>query len=169
MLLNILATGESMSQELSDSLKGQNCIVVNDAYKLAPWAMALCAQDHAWWNVNQDAKLFAGQKFSANKISGVEQVHSDFVGRMSSSGVLALEVARRLCAKNGWKTIHLHGYDNKGTHYFGRHKEPLRNTSPERFNVFEQQLGALGREMAKGGFRIVNKTPDSALKCFERG
>lgn len=171
MLINILATGASMSQELADSLKGQNCIVVNDAYKLAPWAMALCAQDHEWWRVNPDAKLFQGRRFSANKVPGTEQVFSDYVQRQSSSGVLGLEVARRLLmdSRDNEKIIALHGYNNSGTHYFGRHKEPLKNTSPSRFAIFEQQLTALGSEMKKAGIRIINKTPNSALECFERG
>lgn len=169
MVVNILATGESMSQAIADSLKGTPCIVVSDAYKLAPWAMALCSQDHMWWNLNQAAKLFAGRKFSANKIVGVEQVHSDYVQRQSSSGVLGLEVGRRICCELKAKEIHLYGYDNKGSHYFGRHVEPLKNTSENRFAIFAVQLRALGDEMKKAGFRIINKSPISVLDCFEKG
>jgi len=163
MKICILATGPSMSQALADSLRGENCIVVNNAYMLAPWAIALAAQDHAWWMANPEAMRFAGRKFSTNKIEGVERVHSDFVIRASSSGVLALEVARRL----GGRRIELHGFDNRGTHYFGPHPSPLRNTSVARFGVFEQQFAALGAEMKKAGIRIINKTPNSALRCFE--
>lgn len=168
-LVNILAPGISMSQALADSLKDQNCIVLSNCYQLAPWALALCAQDHAWWNFHREARDFAGEKFSANKIRGVQQIQSDYVQRQSSSGVLGLEVARRFCLKFGWKEIHLHGYDNRGTHYFGPHPAPLKNTSPSRFSIFASQLQALGDEMKKGGFRIINMTPDSALECFERG
>lgn len=165
--LNILAPGESMSQELADSLRGEPCVVVNNVYQLAPSAMALCAQDHAWWREHPDAKQFAGRKFSANKIDGVEQVFSDYVQRASSSGVLALEVARRLCLILGIRDINLHGFNNKGSHYHGPHPEPLQNTSAERFAFFESQLAALGKEMKKAGFRIINRTPDTALTCFE--
>lgn len=165
MRICILATGPSMSQSLADSLRSNNCIVVNDAYQIAPWAMALAAQDHEWWRVHSDAKQFTGRKFSANRIDGVEQIYSDYVQRQSSSGVLALEVARRL----GAKEIELHGFDNRGTHYFGLHPEPLHQTSAERYGIFEQQLSSLGGEMAKAGIRIVNKTPNSALRCFPNG
>lgn len=164
MLIHILATGPSMSQELAESLRGENCIVVSDAFRLAPWAMALCAQDHAWWNANQDAKDFAGRKFSSNKIQGVEQIHSKHVGRGSSSGVLSLEVAREL----GGTEFHLHGFDNRGTHYFGPHKK-LRNTTPTRFAEFANQFYTLGQDLKEKGIRVVNKTPHSALECFERG
>lgn len=164
MLIHILATGPSMSQELADSLRSENCIVVNDAFRLAPWAMALCAQDHAWWNANQDAKQFAGRKFSSNRISGVEQIQSKHIQRGSSSGVLSIEVAKLL----GGTEFHLHGFDNRGTHYFGPHQK-LRNTSPTRFAEFQNQFYAIGAEMKKAGIRIINRTPNSALECFERG
>lgn len=140
--------------------------MVNDCYQLAPWAEALCAQDHAWWKVHPDALQFAGRKFSANKIAGVEQVQSDYVQRPSSSGVLALEVARRMVAGEGEKEIELHGFDNRGAHYFGLHPVPLHNTTPDRFKVFEGQLASLGGEMKKAGIQIINRTPGSALTCF---
>lgn len=170
MKVCILAPGPSMSQALADSLRSEICIVVNNCYQLAPWADSLAAQDHAWWRAHPDALQFAGRKFSANKIAGVEQIFSDYVGRPSSSGVLALEVARRrLLQGRNIETgdeVELHGFDNRGTHYFGPHPEPLRNTTAERFKVFEQQLSALGKQMQKAGVRIVNKTPNSALTCF---
>lgn len=163
----ILATGPSMSQAVADSVRDYPVVVVvNNAYQLAPWAHALAAQDHAWWNLHTDALQFKGRKFSANKIEGVEQVFSDFVKRPSSSGVLALEITRRLCSGNHDVEIELHGFNNSGTHYFGTHPEPLQNTSSERFGVFEQQIADLGGEMVKAGIRIVNKTPNSALRCF---
>lgn len=158
-----------MSQAVADGVRGNIVIAINNAYKLAPWADALCAQDHEWWRVHSDAKQFAGRKFSANRIVDIEQVFSDYVQRQSSSGVLALEVARRYGAKHNLWDIELHGFDNRGTHYFGPHPEPLRNTSEERFRFFETQLSALGGEMKKAGFRIINRTPNSALTCFEMG
>jgi hypothetical protein len=156
-----------MSQSIADSLRAERCIAINNAYQLAPWAAALCAQDHSWWREHPSAREFAGRKFSCNKIVGVEQVFSDYVQRGSSSGVLGLEVARRMGCETGIKEIELHGFDNHGTHYFGLHPEPLRNTTQERFNFFAVQLAALGGEMKKAGFRIINRTPNSALRCFE--
>jgi hypothetical protein len=148
-------------------------VVVNDAFRLAPWAHALAAQDFAWWRANPDAKDFAGRKFSSNEISGVERILGNTVGTGSSSGVLALEVARRLMADSDEpKLIQLYGYENhnrNGYHYFGRHGGTLRTTQDNRFKVFEQQLSALGKIMKKEGFGIVNMTPDSDLRCFDRG
>jgi hypothetical protein len=156
-----------MSQAVADRARAEcdAVVAVNKAMELAPWADALAANDHAWWMENPHAKQFAGRRFSANKIAGVEQVVSDLVTRQSSSGVLGLEVARIL----GATEVELHGFENKGDHYFGKYPEPLRNTSPSRYLAFEDQLRALGASMKKAGIRIVNKTPDSALRCFDRG
>jgi hypothetical protein len=86
---------------------------------------------------------------------------------------LALEVARRLMADSDEpKLIQLYGYENhnrNGYHYFGRHGGTLRTTQDNRFKVFEQQLSELGKIMKKEGFGIVNMTPDSDLRCFDRG
>lgn len=162
MRFAILASGPSMSRALADSLRDENCIAVNNVYELAPWAMALCAQDHEWWRKHPEAKQFAGRKFTTNRIDGVETVKSDYVTRQSSSGVLSLEVARIL----GATEIHLHGFDNKGTHYFGAYKNGLNNTTRERFEVFQKQFAQIGAYLKKLGIKVVNKTPGSALRAF---
>lgn len=159
-----------MSRTVAESVAWYDLVIAvsNVGLDLAPWAHALCAQDFSWWRQHPEAKKFKGQKFSANKIDGVEQVDSPLIARGSSSGVLALEVARRL----GGTHIELYGYENhnrNGCHYFGKHPEPLRNTSDSRFRVFEDQLRTLGLDMQKKGIKIVNKTPDSDLKCFPHG
>jgi hypothetical protein len=154
-----------MCQSIADRARVEcdAVVVVNKAWELAPWANALAANDHRWWRANPEAKKFAGRKFSANKIDGVEQVEATHVRRESSSGVLALEVARQI----GGTVIELHGFENHGDHYFGRYEEPLRNTTPSRYTIFADQLAALGFDLKKAGIRVINRTPDSALKCFD--
>lgn len=167
MKICILATGQSMSQGLADSLRAHHCIVINNVYELAPWASALCANDVRWWAFHTNAHAFSGRKFTSNKILGVERVESKHLHSQASSGVLGLEVARLDGERLGIYDIELHGFDNSGTHYFGKHPKPLNNATAHRFKIFEQQLAALGNEMKKSGFRIVNRTPNSALRCFE--
>src|SRR5262245_44079884 len=59
----ILATGPSMTQAVADSVAWFDLIVVvNDAFRLALWAHALAANDHAWWRRNPDSREFAGRK-----------------------------------------------------------------------------------------------------------
>lgn len=152
-----------MSQGLADSLRPENCIVVGNCYQLAPWAMALCAQDHSWWRKHHDAREFAGRKFSANRIDGVEQMRCDgLLGTHSNSGALALIVAWLIFKATD---IELHGFDMQGTHYFGPYQD-LRNTSPDRFNEFQKQFAQIGVRLGNKGVRVVNRTPGSALRCF---
>jgi len=167
MKVAVLATGPSMSQAVADRARAEcdAVVAVNKAMELAPWADALAANDHAWWRANPHAKQFAGRKFSANKIDGVEQVTHELISRQSSSGALGIYAAHLL----GATEIELHGFENRGDHYFGKYPEPLRNTSASRYNVFEDQLDSLGQHLKKVGVRVTNKTPDSALKCFTHG
>jgi len=97
-------------------------------------------------------------KFSANRIPGVEQVPG--VGCTQNSGVLALEVAVRL----GAKSIELHGYDMRGTHYFGPYENGLTNTGEPRRARQLAQFAAWAA--CHPGVRVINRTPGSALTCF---
>lgn len=164
MKIAVLATGPSMSQAVADRARVEcdAVVVVNRAMELAPWATALAANDHAWWRANPEAKNFDGRKFSANKIEGVEQLESTYISRQSSSGVLGLGVAQFL----GATEIELHGFENRGDHYFGKYPEPLRNTSPPRYIAFAEQLATFGAYLKKAGIHIINRTPNSALRCF---
>lgn len=160
----LLATGESMSQAVADQVRGRCiAIAINDSFRLAPWADALAAQDAAWWTQHPEAMQFAGRRFSANEIQGVERVVSPGqLATSSSSGVLGLEVAVLL----GATRVLLCGFDMRGSHWFGEHLAPLKNTAPERFGIFKGRMRDWGR--AHGGVEVLNCTPGSALECFPR-
>ncbi len=160
----ILASGPSMSQAIADSLRGKcGVIAVSDCYKLAPWADALVSQDKPWWKHNPEALRFAGRKFTGShhdKIGEVEQV--PFEGIISSgtnSALLACHVAVKFFNA---KTILLLGVDMQGTHFFGKHPEPLKNTTGPRFEVMKKQFA----QWSHKGVEVFNCNPDSALKCF---
>jgi hypothetical protein len=163
----ILATGPSMSQSLVDSLPASvPLIAVSDAYRLAPHAKALVAQDRKWWNAHPDAMQFEGPKFSCYPMDGITQVFVDgAVTTGTNSGALALYVA----VKHGAKKVLLLGFDMHGDHFFGRHPEPLTNTLPYRFRIFMQQFRRLAGLCKREGVRVVNCTPGSSLTCFPFG
>lgn len=147
-----------MSQALADSLRGNFCGVVNNCFELAPWADFLVANDYEWWRAHPRAFEFAGRKFSANEIDGVEHVAGAKTGW--NSGMLALEVAVRL----GATSIDLHGFDMRGSHYFGAYANGLANTTETRRAVHLRQY----REWAEQHplITVINRTPNSALDCF---
>jgi len=150
-----------MSQAVADSVRGQKVGVLTSAYPLAPWADFLAATDAGWWRNYPDAKLFAGAKYSAAKVGDeVTQIATSHVGTSSSSGVLALEVAKQ----RGATRILLLGFDHKGTHYFGPYKNGLRNTPDRRRKEHAEQFAQWGR--VNKDIEVLNCTEGSALKCF---
>jgi hypothetical protein len=159
----ILATGESMSADVANNTRHyEKVIAVSDAFRLAPWAFALVAQDRAWWKTHQDAFEFAGRKFSACEIEDVERIRSmdgGFLNSSMNSGLLACHVAQFF----GAKRIDLYGFDLQGSHYFGSHPAPLKNTSHQRYQIMIQQFENWNHK----GIEVYNMSPNSALKCFK--
>lgn len=162
MRFAVLAPGESMTASIAESVRHLPTVAVNRAVELAPWASALAACDKAWWK-RYGAQDFAGRKFCIHKVDyrdDIEVVSSPAVPMGSSSGVLGIEVAKML----GATEIELHGFDNRGGHFHAPHEAPLRNPSPERFRVFDDQFRQWAR--ANRTIRVVNRTPNSALTAF---
>lgn len=160
----ILATGPSMSQAVADSVRGRcGVIAVNDAYRLAPWADALVANDAKWWRYHSQALRFAGRRFCSSRIVGTEPLPpSARHSACCNSGLQAMRVARDVF---GAQLIVLLGYDQRGLHFFGAHPQPLRNTSAQRRAVHQKQFAAFDTTKCQ----VVNCTPGSALQCFPMG
>lgn len=156
----VLASGPSMSQAIADKVRGRCSVVaVSNTHELAPWADVLVSCDSAWWKQNPDALNFAGKKYGLMpdyaKIEGVERFDAP---NGINSGLLGLLVAVHL----GAKKVLLAGFDMHGSHYFGPHPVPLKNTKPERFEVFQRQFVHYRPRKVT----VINVTPGSALRAF---
>lgn len=163
MIAVVLATGPSMSQAVADSVRCKALVIaVSNAYKLAPWADACVSTDGKWWRHNPDALKFEGRRIGViadfQKIEGVESFKA---ATGANSGLLGIQVAVSM----GADTVLLAGFDMKGAHFFGKHPEPLKNTTPQRYEVFKRQFA----NYKPRGVRIVNCTPGSQLKCYPTG
>jgi hypothetical protein len=154
----VLATGPSMSQEIADYVRGKcRVVAVNDAFRLAPWADALVGNDRAWWCLYPEALNFAGRKFAGTSVQHVERLApNEAFPPGTNSGLQGMRVARHL----GAKRILLCGFDMHGDHYFGKHPEPLKNTTPERLT---QLIAQFDRWV---GSDVINCTPGSKLTRF---
>jgi hypothetical protein len=153
-----------MSQTVADAARAEvdHTAAVSNAYVLARWADVLVSSDSQWWKAHPSAKFHPGMKYCSFKgVEGVSPVPMDgpiMLG--SNSGLLAMAVAVSL----GARELHLHGFDMHGSHFFGWHKEPgLKNTPDHRFEVFKRQF----ERYQPRGITIYNRTPGSALKCYE--
>jgi hypothetical protein len=160
--------------------------VVNDAYKLMPWADALYAADFAWWRTHDGVKSFAGERWTSHSVS--TQVCDDkslvahlydlnFVnarhgkgfssdpgcihyGDPEHSGFQAVNLALLMGAPKIVLVGFDYGYQDKA-HFFGNHPENLRQP-------FAHQYGDMARayRAVETDVEIVNATPGSNLKRF---
>lgn len=158
MTFAVLATGESLTQAQVDSVRHLRVIAVSDAYRLAPWAEALVSADGAWWRHHDP--VFPGRRFSAKGDIGTE--HLDGLPSGLNSGVLGIRVARHL----GAKRIILLGFDGHGSHFFGLHPEPLKNTSEAVRRIHAQQHMREASSCNYYGIQVINCTPGTALHQY---
>lgn len=158
MRFAVIATGPSLTQAQVDAVRHLRVVAVSDAYLLAPWAEAMVSADAAWWR--HKAPEFKGRRFSALGSLHTEKVQGFASG--GNSGVLGIRVARFL----GASEIVLLGFDGQGSHFFGDHKPPLKNTSEARYKVQHEQHRQEARECAWAKVRVWNCSPGTAIKWY---
>lgn len=153
----VLGSGESLCQEDVDYLKGKcRVVAISNSYLMAPWADALVSHDRAWWRVNKKALEFSGRKICKFDFPGTEKFNDARIPVGSNSGLMGMIWAK----SQGAKQIILLGFDMHGTHFFGKHPEPLNNTPDHRFRVHIKQFDKWY------GCPVYNCTKGSALKKF---
>jgi len=176
-----VASGPSLTQEDVDFLRGRcKVIVVNDGYRMAPWADVLYAADGHWWKIHQGVPSFARLKVTvdtaASKKWGLKCINvmdrpglSFDPGRLhwgKNGGYQALNLAFLMAAA----TVLLLGYDMRRSqagklHWFGDHPKPLRNTDSPHASWIDA-FNTIPRLHPK--LEIINCSRDSALNCFPR-
>lgn len=170
-----VGTGPSLTQADVDACRGRaRVIVVNDAYRLAPWADLLYAADDKWWAWHKGAPGFAGLKYTIApcrhawpglqvlRNSGQHGLESNPSGLRTgyNSGYQAINLAVHL----GASRVLLLGYDMAGDHYFGSH--PDRTRPP--FAPCLKAFATLPDPLRAAGVEVVNCSRHTALTCFPR-
>lgn len=186
----IMASGPSLTDEMiktvglwasAETDENRKVIVINTTYQSAPWADILYAADLAWWKeYGDDARqVFTGEMWSQHagacqmfKLRHIQcerrpglSALDGVIHNGGNSGYQAIGLA----ADFGATRITLLGYDMKNTngkkHHHSDHPKSLRQSSP--FATWIPQFKQLAHDAKARGIRIVNATPDSALKCFD--
>jgi hypothetical protein len=178
-----IATGPSLTQDDCEQIReaGLTTIVVNDAYRIAPWAHALYACDRSWWLVHHANVIqqFKGRLYSQHQdekelphlpnVQGLQgydrrglSTQPGVIHHGANSGYQAVNLAYHL----GATRILLLGYDmgfsgNK-RHFFGEHPAGLGQSSdyPELIQRFRSI------KPADYGLEIINCTRTTALDAF---
>lgn len=180
------ASGPSLTRAQLARVRGHwPVVVVNDSWRLAPWADVLYACDWRWWRKHGGVPAFHGLKVTLSNSLGHIDAWPE-IKVLRNTGTAGLErspsglrtgrnsgyQAINLAVHFGVRRIVLLGYDMKPapdgrTHWFGDHADwPTRPGIFE--TVFQPYFQDLARELAAGGVEIINCTLDSALDAFPR-
>jgi hypothetical protein len=157
-------------------------IVINNSWRLAPWADVLYASDWEWW-ASEDVSSFSGMKVSRCDVPGVHKVdlrhtgndwHNDliltepgFVGAGGHGGFAALDLAYQF----GSRDIALVGYDmrvDRGIHWHGRHEGKRGNPTIATAEMWRMHTDRQADRLREHGARVVNCSPVSALRNYEK-
>lgn len=171
----ILASGPSMSRDVADAVN-RMCvatIVINNTWRLAPWADALFAADAPWWRSPKapTAEEFAGERFVSEEptrhgmgpLPGVTHIPKRDV--TFGGGNSALRAAH-MCQDLGAREILLYGVDlrdDEVTHWHGPHTT-LRN--PDLLEFGRQRRAWEVFAKTAGRPEVRNCNPRSAVTCF---
>lgn len=159
--------------------------MVNESWRLAPWADVLYACDGKWWEKNNGVPAFQGIKVSQDKracrlfsdvnyvqlVNRSEELITDRPGCIASgsraggnSGFQALN----LTVQFGAKRILLVGFDMHGEHWHGRHPSGLNNPSPQNFQDWRLAFDRAAPSFAAVGVDVINCSPVSVLQGFRK-
>ena len=190
----IIASGPSLRQQdvnLIAKHKDQiTTVVINDAYRLAPWADVLFSSDAAW--ISHHGGNIAHLKFEKITLESEPGSKADRQARrygfkaipfkwgsglnLGSNAVHAGHcsgfAAFNHAVNQGFDPICLIGFDcmaedNARLHFFGNHPKPLRNGLPFKKIVAEFEKAATQIE-ARGEPAVFNFTRKTALTCFDQ-
>lgn len=179
----VVASGASLLAEDVEYCRGKAKIaVINDNYKLAPWAHLLYAADFGWWEYHHAAvDDFGGQKWTqderAAKNYGLNWVAgywhpgiSDdqrFIHYGYNSGFQCVNLVYLM----GAIRILLLGFDmqrtKKKSHWFGDHPAPLHKHP--NYTQWARTMDKAARRYEKRGVEVINCSRETALKEYKRG
>lgn len=180
-----IASGPSLTQEDVDYVRDRaRVVVVNDVYKIAPWADVLYACDEKWFKWQYKHHKDAIANFEGLRYSLKHQRDKEpFVEKLRNTGETGLELdpsglrtgrnsgyqAINLAVHLGASRILLLGYDMSlgpggKSHYFGEH--PDRGKPP--LTVFRRNFPSIAPPLKQLGIEVLNCSRRSALTCFPK-
>jgi hypothetical protein len=195
----VIGSGPSLKQSDVDKLRSRiHVVVINENYRLAPWADALYGADANWWRYNAGVKSFPGMKISQDEVacSTYSDVHrlvcrtkpnrpSDYVhelvldelGVVGSGGNSSFQAVNWL-VQVGIRGILLLGLDMRDhdgkIHWHGRHADTYRNgyilnnPAESNFKLWRNSFEIASIKLKSMDVDVVNCSPISALGCFPK-
>lgn len=181
----VAASGPSQNAEDLAQAKGRAAvIVINDTWRLAPWADALYACDMRWWVAKGPGPEFSGLRFQGhvgadrrifdgcrpcNVRVGDHKMHFDGT-RLGSGGNSGFQ-AINLAAVSGARRVVLTGFDmsiEAGVHWHGAHVGRLTNPDARMLKNCATLLDGAAKDLSDHGVEVVNASRQTALKAYRR-
>lgn len=155
--------------------------MINEAWRLAPWADALYACDERWWRLRGPSPAaFAGLRFIGKDTHpgcipcGVKGGDNELLwcGRRLGAGANSGFQALNLAAVAGARRIVLLGMDMHRTggksHWHGDHTGEMTNPSDRMLRGCQQIMDRVAPELAARGIEVLNATRITALRAYRR-
>jgi len=176
-----VAPGPSLTEEDVNYVRGKATVVVlNDAWKLAPWADVLYSSDLFWFPYYQWVPAFQGLKISFADISRPRAARDNGIILLKKTGEDGVEfganglrttrnsggAAINLAIHLGATRVILLGYDMAGTNLFGPHPLGLRKTTSKDYETYRHLISSMVVPLKERGIEVVNCSRKTALKCF---
>lgn len=180
----IVASGPSAVTVPLEMARGKaRFIAVNESWRLAPWSEILYGADYKFWEINDGCPEFQGLRVSIDRrasehpewdVHRVQGHRSD--NRMlddrghiggNNSGLNALNLA----AQFGPGAILLVGFDlclEYGLHWHPNHPEGMKNPLPGNVDAWRRAVDGAATTLSAWGIRIINCSPISVLKRYEK-
>lgn len=180
----VVASGPSLTQADVEYCRDRaGVVVVNDCWRLAPWADALYAADRAWWEFHLPSIDFAGEKWCGTQWArGRDEIEYVAVeGTMKRGFAFDGTTLRRGGGNSGFQAVNLAilrganpiymlGFDMQMTggrkHWFGNH--PSRLDRHQNFDRWVREMDFAAAGAAELGIRIVNCSRETALRAYAR-
>jgi len=183
----IIACGSSVQASDINQLEGRaRVIVVNDSWRLCPWADVLYAADQRWWKHHQYVLTFKGERWTQQqgtvdwpeeaKLAGIQVIHSvnnpgiSFDPQQIHTGMNSGFQALNLAVLWGATRILLLGVDmailDGKRHWFGDHPRGLHRNSP--YASFSKAFILAAPQLKRAGIEVINCSLRSTLNCFPK-
>lgn len=181
----LVASGPSAKDVDLEKVRGKaRVVVINNSWKLAPWADVLYASDGRWWQSVKGCPDFKGRKITQDN-GAAKHYELDLIRVVPRRYELVMEPpghvgwfghsgghVLNLVLQWGVSVVKLVGYDlsvANGLHWHGRHSRGLNNPTAMNIERWRRLLDEQAERISALGVEVVNCSPDSALRNFRKG
>jgi len=180
----VAAPGPSLTQEVAERCRNHTVLAIKEAYQQIPWAEVLYGCDEKFWKRTNGCPDFQGERWSSHDNNSNHKLAAarDYgVKLCNGRGGLRFSldpITIHYSKDSGFQAINLAllfgatrlvlvGFDMRlvgGKRYFFGN-DPRRLLT--KYNEVAEKFAMAARHLPPH-IKIINSTPDSALKCFPR-